>query len=250
MTRAIPGEAVRNPFFNSKMYAIAYYRNDQRAIYSDLLPKFVSHIKKRNQKHWQNIIVITGKPGSGKSNLMLQIAMALYPDIDMEKALIYSNQDFRRRLKAILNGEDVGKINLFDEGSVILNAMNARRSDDNGIVTLLEILRSWEMTTIICIPAYKRLNKALRTNLVDYWIQCPRQPLVEGYKSRGFYEIYTPTESEWTDNTYWNCIGAGVYGPLRPEVDEVYQSIKMQHQREQVANYLDGFEDDEEGDEE
>lgn len=243
MTRPIPGELVRNPFLGSRMHAIAYYDWNRRAIYSDMLEKFAAHLKKRNKSHWQNVIVISGTTGCGKSTLMIELAMLLNPDLDLDPALIYYDKDLKKRLKLIRSGRDVGKINLFDEGSVILNSMNARSKSDNGIVILLDILRSWEMTTIICIPAFNDLNKRVRAHLVDYWIQCPESPLVGGFKSRGFYEIYKPKRSPWSDDMYWDCIGAGVYGPLPPDIDAEYQEIKARHQNEQVDLYIGGNEE-------
>lgn len=245
MTRAIPGELVFNPFLGCKMHAIAYYDGDRRAIYSDMLDKFAKHLKKRNKSHWQNVIAISGGTGAGKSTLMIQLAMLLNPDLDLDPALVYYDKDLKRRLKRIRAGEDVGKINLFDEGSVILNSLNARSKSDNGIVVLLDILRSWEMTTIICIPDLNNLNKKVKNHLVDYWIYCPTEPLIGGYKSRGFYEVYKPRRSQWAEDIYWDCIGAGVYGPLSPEIEKQYGELKLKHQNEQVDIYIGDVDEEE-----
>lgn len=246
MTKPIPGELVRNPYLNAKMHAIAYYDNDRKAIYSDMMEKFVAHLKKRNKNHWQNVIVISGPTGSGKSTFMIELAKMMDPDLDLESSYVYYNSDLKKRLRKIRNGEDVGKINLFDEGSVILNSMNARSKSDNGIVVLLDILRSWEMTTIICIPSLPDLNKRVKAHLIDYWIQCPEEPLIGGYKARGFFEIYRPRRSEWSEKTYWECIGAGVYGKLPEELENEYLEVKKRHQNEQVDLYI-GDDDKEEG---
>lgn len=245
MTAPIPGEVVFNPILRVNMHKVAEYDDGSRAVYSDMLEQFARHLKRRIKNKWQNVIVITGTPGSGKSTIGIRLAKLLDPEIDLEDSYIYYYSDLKDRMRRIRNQENHSMINIFDEGSVILNSMNSRSKDDNGIVVLLDILRSWGMTTIICIPSFEDLNKRVRAHLVDYWIQCPVQALIPGYNARGFYEIYQPKHTQWSDKTYWNCLGAGVFSKLPKEVEKEYIKIKTKHQNEQVDRYI-GDEDKDE----
>lgn len=239
MTAPIPGEVVFNPFLKCNMHKVADYEDGERAIYSDMLPKFAAHLKRRIKNHYQNIITIDGKPGSGKSNLMIQLALELDPKLDLDDSYVLEDLDFSERLERIMSMENKSNINLFDEGSFILNSINSRRAEDNGIVVLLDTLRSWEMTSIICIPKFAHLNKRVVDHLIDYRIVCPRKPLIPGYKARGFYEIYAPNQNDWTDKTYWDCIGAGVYKKLPSNIEEPYKRIKAERQKTIVTSYVD-----------
>lgn len=239
MTKAIPGTVVFNPYLRVQMHKIADYQDGERAIYSDMMDKFVRHLKNRIKNHHQNLITIEGRTGSGKSTLAVEMARTLYPTLDLDDSYIYYNRDLANRLKRILNNTNTSKVNFLDEGSVILNSLNSRRSDDNDIVTLLDTLRSWGMTTIICIPKFAHLNKRVVDHLVDYRVVCPSQPLLPGFNSRGFYEIYKQRDNQWSENAYWDCIGAGVYRAMPPDIAKEYEAIKRQHQNQIVNDYID-----------
>ena len=240
MTAPIKGEVVMNPYLKRKMHKIRDYEKDgqTRALYSDLLPKFVAHLKRRLKNHRQNIIVIDGGTGSGKSTLMITMALLQDKKLDLNDSYIYYPRDMASRLQTIINGQNKSNLNLFDEGSVILNSMNGRKTEDNDLIVLMDILRSWGMTSYICIPDYNDLNKRLKNHLVDYRISCPDEPLVPGYNSRGFYEIFKPSKRTFAKDTWWDCIGAGVYGPLPKKIDEPYQEIKKAHQIDQTQKYI------------
>lgn len=243
MTAKIPGELVINPYLNCKMHKVREYQKDgyTRALYSDFLPKFVRHLKRRLKNHRQNIIVIDGGTGSGKSTLMITAALMQDPALKLDDAYIYYRSDMARRLRDLLNGDASTKFNLIDEGSVLLNSLNARKTEDNDTIVLFDILRSWGMTTYICIPDKTDLNKKLMAHLVDYWISCPDDPLVPGYDSRGFYEVFKPSRGQFSKDVWWDCIGAGVYGPLPKDIDKSYQAIKSEHQSVQAHKYISKY---------
>ncbi len=243
MTAKIPGELVINPYLNCKMHKVREYQKDgyTRALYSDFLPKFVRHLKRRLKNHRQNIIVIDGGTGSGKSTLMITAALMQDPALKLDDAYIYYRSDMARRLRDLLNGDASTKFNLIDEGSVLLNSLNARKTEDNDTIVLFDILRSWGMTTYICIPDKTDLNKKLMAHLVDYWISCPDDPLVPGYDSRGFYEVFKPSRGQFSKDVWWDCIGAGVYGPLPKDIDKSYQAIKSEHLSVQAHKYISKY---------
>lgn len=216
---------------------VYFVGNQRRGVYEDMLAKLASLIRRRTNNKRQTVIVITGRTGTGKSTCAIQLARLIDPEWDLEESYVYGADDLRELLKA---GRGHRNVNLFDEGSVSFNSLKSNARDDRDMVVLLDILRSWEMTTIICIPSFYDLNKRIREHLVDFWIQCPERPLIKGKPARGYFEAYAPSFIEWTGKTFWNFLGAGKFTPLPRELDETYQQIKYDHQMKQVRAFIDG----------
>lgn len=217
--------------------AVYYIGGQRRGVYDDMIDKLASYIKRRINNKRQTVIVITGRTGTGKSTCAIQLARRIDPEWELEDRYVYGADDLRDLLKA---GRGHRSINLFDEGSVSFNSLKSNARDDRDMVVLLDILRSWEMTTLICIPSFYDLNKRIREHLVDIWIHCPEKPLIQGKDARGYFEAYAPSMAQWSDKTYWNFLGAGKFSPLPHELDEIYQQIKYDHQMRQVREFIDG----------
>ena len=247
-TAPIPGQLAHNHSMNMDMHLVATYNDGTKGIYSDMLQKFAAVLKRRVKSDLQNVVVVTGRTGSGKSTLAIQLARAVAgPDWDLSANYIYGAQDFREKLR---NGDVCRSVSLFDEGVVSFNSLTGNARDDRDMVVLLDVLRSWGMTTIICIPSFYDLNKRIREHLIDYLVVCPERPLISGYKSRGFFEVYRPQSMQWSDKTYWSNLGAGVFKPLDAKTDMEYQAIKLARQRDQVAKFLNSGKKDDEDEEE
>ena len=216
---------------------VYYVGGQKRGVYSDMLDKTAAYVRRRAANKRQTVIVWTGRPGTGKSTGAINLARLIDPEWDLETGYIYGADDLRELMKS---GRGRRSINLFEEGSVSFNSLNTHARDDRDMVVLLDTLRSWEMTTEICIPSFYDLNKRIRDHLVDLWIQCPERPLIKGKDPRGYFEVYAPSSIEWTGKTYWNFLGAGKFGPLPRELDEQYQQIKYDHQMALVHAFIDG----------
>lgn len=215
-----------------------YYQGKQRrGIYADMLEKLAALIRRRANNQKQTVVVISGRPGSAKSTKAITLARLIDPEWELEEGYIYSADDLRELL---LRGHGRRSINLFDEGSITFNSLNSNARDDKGMVGLLDTLRSWEMTSIIAIPGFHDLNRRIREHLVDFWIQCPEEPLGKKEDPRAYFEIYVPTTNEWTGKTYWHYLGAGTCGKLPRDINEVYQQIKYDHQMKLVRAFIEG----------
>ena len=232
---------VVNRHTRKRMDLVATYGKDgDKGVYTDMLDYLVSYIKSRQKKELQTVIAITGRTGSGKSTLALQIAKGYNPDWDIESNYIYSVSDLKKKLK---KGTAADPVSLFDEASVSLNSKNALAKADKEIVVLFDTMRSWKWITIMCLPSFSSLNKTVRDTHVDLLVTCPTAPLVRGYASRGFFEVYRPKTSTWASKPFWELIGAGVYGPLDYETDLQYQRIKLAHQQRLINKFISESED-------
>lgn len=156
-----PGRKVYNKDARRYMHMVGTYRNFRRivGVYSDAFDIFVNELATRIAHDQQNVIIIYGPTGSGKSSLALNLCVALAKKIgtgfDLDKDYIYTAQDLFDKLQ----DPKANKINLFDEGSVTLSSMLATRKSDRDIVTLFNTMRSKHMTSIICNPTFEKVNR-------------------------------------------------------------------------------------------
>lgn len=223
------------PYYNSrwsnkKVHVIGYYKKHTENILvcSDAMDLFAKELKSRVKNNYQNIIVIEGGTGSGKSTAAIRLAKTMDPKWSITDNYIYSLSDLKDKLERAENGEKVSPISLFDEAVVSLNSRNANKVQDREMVILFNTMRSRGWTTILCVPSIFDLNKSVRATHVDYKLRCPDKPILKGYDRRGFLEFSKAKRSEYTRSgePYWYLFTAGVYPPLTEEWDREYQKLK------------------------
>lgn len=232
-----PGRKVHNKRYkNQIMHLVTTYVRYglTLGVYSDAFDKFIRILKKRIRRKLQNVIVIEGDTGSGKSTLGIGIAMeladALGVSFDLNKDMVYALDDLWDKL----DDPNASPISLLDEGSVSLNSLNSRRSGDRDAVVLLDTMRSRGWTTIIVMPSIKNLNASVRRVHVNYVLECSSidNPFVKGY-TRGFFEVKDRRESKKRRNDpdpWWNVLFTGIFSPLDLQTDKEYQTIKLNRQ--------------------
>lgn len=237
------GTRVYNKAMHCNMHLIGSYvgyNGKQCGIYDDAFDVFIKILRKRvEEQDLQNIIVIEGQTGSGKSTLGVQLAMAIDPRFNLDNDYIYTVDDLKKKFK--MRGiKGCCSVNLLDEGSVILNGKNAQKKNDKDIVALLETMRSFNWTTIICLPSFANVNKTIRDTLINYRIMCPERPLLKGYTTRGFFEIWTPNRHKFKEygDMYWDLQCAGVYSDLTGIIRDQYRAIKISHQDALMMKFI------------
>lgn len=231
------GRVVRNKrYHNKKMHLVTSYvrYGIELGVYSDAFDTFVKQMRKRIKKNLQNVIIVTGDTGSGKSTWCIQFAMALAKELgvpfDLDVDYVYGADDLWDKL----NKPGASPISLFDEGSVSLNSMNSRKTGDRDIVVILDTMRSRGLTTIIALPDIRQCNPSIRRIHANYVIECSsvEHPFVKGY-DRGFFEVKDKRYSKkkrYDPDPWWNVLYTGIFGPLDAETDKKYQQIKRARQ--------------------
>lgn len=221
------GEKVYNKVLGEWMHLATTYINygTELGIYTDMMPVFVKKLKKRISDHYQNVIMIDGGTGSGKSTLGINMFFQLDPDWDMENNYAYTTLEFLD----LLSDPD-SKFILVDEATNAINSLDSRSKDNNYIVKLLDMMRSFGRTTALCTPNFMALNHRVQNDHTDFLLAIPDQPLIPAFQRRGFYEVFVPKRNLWSENNYWICAGAGVFPPLDPETQLRYDRLKRAHQ--------------------
>ena len=228
-----------NRVLKCKLHALMPYKGGDYWIYSDLMTALARTLKQRIKQKHQNVVLVVGPTGSGKSTCALNLIYAMDPDWNIAENYVYSAEDLARKLKYRATAS---KITLYDEGSVSLNSLNSIRRSDNMQVVLLDTCRSLGWTTIICIPSINDLNKRIRDHLIDYVLVCSNKPLDPRLEARGFFELYKPGRDTWAKSTYYHLLGAGTYKKIEGKKAELYDRIKYEHQMALIGDFVNKYE--------
>lgn len=238
------GRRVINRRYGNKIMHMAdwYIRyNRKLGIYSDAYDTLVKVLAARIKNKQENVILIEGEVGSGKSTLAIQIAMdlakALGKTFDMERDYVYNLDALWKKLDAL--EKDDAPISWFDEGSVALNSLDSRSRGAQDVNAILDTCRDHGITTIICCPSYRNVNKSIIRNHVTYKLECtpPTGSFIPDY-GRGGFEVTDRRFSKkqrYNPDPYWNVLYTGIFLPLDSELEKKYKLIKAKHQKENNA---------------
>jgi hypothetical protein len=132
---------------------------------------FIQQLRTRIENKWQNVIVIDGPTGVGKSHAAIQIALGIQPDWDVEQAAYCA--DDAMRLWEKLGKKDVL---VYDEAVLGLLSQGGRRNDElEKLVQSLSIIRVKGITTIVALPSIWMLDTFVREGLAEFWINVYRR---------------------------------------------------------------------------
>lgn len=192
---------------------------------------FARYMRMHVQKGYDNLCVVWGGEGSGKSNFAYSLCKALDHEFDIQTQYVYSVSDLKEKLKG---GDDIHQIFWLDEGSNIANNREWATQDSRDIISLLEMMRSRGWTLIMCIPSWERLDVYIRENRMRYLVHCePMEFRETGYKERGYYELRI-RESTGVMRT----VGYGEYEPMPEDAKEIYEKIKLQSQQKKISEIV------------
>lgn len=208
-------------------------------LYLDLLLFLIEDMRKNIRKLHDNIIVICGDEGSGKSHLAHQICRLFAKIFDIERIYSYNFEEMLDKIDTEGN-TDVGKIFWMDEA---INVLHKRRWNNEGnkeFVEMLATMRSRGWTLILCIPRFEDLDLYVREHRFRYVIKVEPTAFPNfGFKPRGYFSL----ERKNPDNGRMEYCGHGMYDPIPEDMEEEYENLKNESQR----RLLSGFKDKKEG---
>ena len=212
-------------FYKSGKYFVQY-------LYKDLLEKLAEDMHKNVKADYDNVVMIEGGEGSGKSNDAWQIINAYSPGFDIRKVYVYNMQGIRERFAA----EDYGGgIFWMDETSQIASNRNWQSDDNKDMVSILEVCRSKHFTLVGCIPSISRADIYLREYRMRYLIRCkPMKFDSIGPRARGVFELLKRNN----ENQQMEHVGYGLYDPMPDYARAIYEPIKADFQerfRQKIA---------------
>lgn len=198
-----------------------------RYLFSDLMELLIDDMKKNIRNNFDNVVVVCGAEGSGKSNLAWQVCHAFNPTFDLTTNYIYSSEDFRDKLK---EGSDLKSTFWMDEGSNIANNRDWQSLGNKDFISILEMMRSRGWTLVFCIPSFERLDVYIREHRIRYLLECKpmRFNSDETQVERGYFELKKKTDLGFV------TIGCGRYDPIPPDVKKTYEQIKLEAQEKKI----------------
>ena len=201
-------------------------------LYADLLNSLVEDMHTNVRNSYDNLVVITGPEGSGKSNLAYAVCKAYDPDFSITNQYVYDTKDFHEMLR---DGQDLRGTFWMDEGSNMANNRDWNTTDNKQLVQLLEMCRSRNWTLVLCIPSLDRLDLYIREYRVRYWIECKAMKFDKyGMKERGYFEL-----RKRTPYGKMKSVGYGLYEPMPPEAKGEYEKLKLESQNKKIKSVVE-----------
>lgn len=229
MNIAGKGETWKTPIgeFEVADYQIFAHRNGKifiRYLLKDLLDEIAADMRKNVRDDYDNVVIVDGGEGSGKSNLMYQLLVRYDPSFDMERGYTYDADAFRAKIR---EGGDLGRTFWMDEGSIIANNRDWNSTNNKSFVKVLETCRSRHYTLGICIPAFERLDVYIREHRVRYLLHCEPMTFSEGgMKPRGYCEVRKRNDV----TGQLELIGYAEYSKMPEDVAAKYKELKLSSQ--------------------
>lgn len=201
-------------------------------LYKDLLQKLADDMHKNVKADYDNVVMIEGGEGSGKSNLAWNIINAYSPNFDINETYVYNMQGIRERFAAADYG---GGIFWMDETSQIASNRTWQSEDNQDLVGILETSRSKHFSIVGCVPNISRVDIYLRDFRMRYLLRCrPMKFKSTGYKPRGIFELLKRNN----ETGQMEHVGYGLFDPMPDDAKQIYEPIKADFQerfRKQIA---------------
>ena len=235
------GETTRTPIGDAEILDYNFIQHESgkyytQYLYKDLMGLLIKDMHANVRKDYDNVVLITGGEGSGKSGCMYELLHRFKSDwddsVDIEKSYTY-NMDFMRQR---FQDKDFGNgIFWMDETTQIASNRDWQSQDNKDIVSILETFRSKKFLFGGCAPKLERVDVYLRDFRMRYHIHV--QPMTfksTGYMPRGIFEL----EKRDPQSGELRACGYGLFPDMPESAKSVYLPLKEQCQealREKIA---------------
>jgi len=208
--------------YRSGKYYIQYFFEGHTEQGDGLTDRLIEDAKSNVDNAYDNLIVVIGKEGSGKSNWAVRFCKAFDPTFTLEGRYIYDYLPFLERLEKDFSTPGNGRAYLMDEATNLASNRDWNKEDNKNFIQLLEMFRSRGLTLVLCIPSFDRLDKYIREYRARYKIECLDLPEGKKFGGRGYYKL-----TICRTNTF---VGIGTFDRMDPEDRETYERLKEESQ--------------------
>lgn len=197
----------------------------------DLMGCMINEMHTNVTNHYDNLCVVVGPEGVGKSSCAYNICKSFDPEFSIKDGYIYDIGPWLAKLDA---GEVKGKVFWFDEATNIASNRDWMKDMNKALIQLLEMLRSYNMTMVMCIPLLDRLDIYIRQTRMRYLVTCAERSWdIDTDKKRGYFEL-----KRWPK---FKTVCWGTFPPIPAEEDAVYSELKKKSQQEKTHEIHERF---------
>ena len=207
-----------------------------RYLYDGMLKKLGEDMRQNVADHNDNVVVIEGGEGSGKSNLAYWVCKAYDPDFSIEDGYVYDFDTFKER---IAEKNIRGRCFWMDETSNLANNRDWNSTNNKHLIEFVEMMRSKNLCLVMCIPHKERLDVYLRENRIRYLLKTsPLHWRERGKVRRGTFEL-----SKRNDYDEMQHVGYGTYQIIPEDDKKLYETIKLESQQKKIDEIISGADD-------
>jgi hypothetical protein len=189
---------------------------------------------RRNQRKYDNRILIAGPVRSGKSTIAATWAKRIDPDIPVEN-FAFRLADFKKLLNSLPDADPehgIFPIAVLDESGVDLYSKDWATVWVKSMAKVFQIIGKKRLTMILDLPHKNLLAKDM-LNQMRFWVNTD-----DDEDLRGYAEVRLSKANPWT-SPYWNPLMGIIYDELKGKWWNEYESAK--------DDFIDDYTAEEEG---
>ena len=212
--------------------------NGKKIEVKGLTDRLVENMKENVANDYDNLVIICGAEGVGKSNMAVDLCKSYDPTFTIQERYIYDFYPFLKKLEQDFTIKGGGRAYLMDEATNLVSNRDWNKEDNKHMIQLLEMFRSRGLTLIMCIPSFDRLDVYIREHRARFKIECKDLPKGNKFGGRGYYELtILPNKT----------VGHGTFPIMSASDKAIYEGLKERSQASKLQEMIKAA--DPEGDE-
>lgn len=192
------------------------------SVYDERFANYMVELLKQHVvRKFDNRILMTGPPGSGKSTEAITLARLIDRDFPVE-SVTFRLSDFRKKLAELpeaVPSEGWYPAAVLDESGVDLYSKDWAKTHTKEMSKVFQIIRKKKLTMIMCLPHRDLLTKDIR-DAMHWWFD---MKTIQQY--RGFAVVREAKHSEWSP-PWWRPMGAYIFDELDDDFWKTYEERK------------------------
>lgn len=204
-------------------------------LFKELMQRMVEDMHSNIEEAFDNLVTIVGSEGVGKSNLAYHVCKSFDPDFDMAKSAVYSWGQFIDSVST-----DPQKVYWLDEAVLVASGRDWMKDTNKMLVKSLQLIRSYRLTIVMCIPSFDAIDVYIRTFRTRYLIKAVKMAWNQDREAvRGYAELKIPkSEGQRTmigkdakAEDYFTSVGYFRFPKMDPEAAAMYEAMKLKNQQ-------------------